>query len=268
MDNNGNNSKINDNIFSSHYKFSAVNPFNGSLTPPETTSANPFEQKPQEPAASNPIKRLNGYDSAILNNTRFDEPDGEDLSLEYRIKDKESTLRDLNAKIKTADNYGTLNEALSLKAKRQRIMQELDTLRKQQLYGGRVLGERKQFSHNDFKERMPVIYKIQEFISRQIMARLSKKVKSVVTLSDSLDKLSEISKSVDELIDMKSIGIRLTENGMMQPHASVCGLMLAHPQARYFAVGKIDEHQLADYAARRGKDVSYIRNYLTTNLQY
>ncbi len=202
MNNNGNNSKINDNIFSSHYKFSAVNPFNGSLTPPETTSANPFEQKPQEPAASNPIKRLNGYDSAILNNTRFDEPDGEDLSLEYRIKDKESTLRDLNAKIKTADNYGTLNEALSLKAKRQRIMQELDTLRKQQLYGGRVLGERKQFSHNDFKERMPVIYKIQEFISRQIMARLSKKVKSVVTLSDSLDKLSEISKSVDELIDM------------------------------------------------------------------
>lgn len=73
---------------------------------------------------------------------------------------------------------------------------------------------------------------------------------------------------LDELIDMKSIGIRLTENGMMQPHASVCGLMLAHPQARYFAVGKIDEHQLADYAARRGKDVSYIRNYLTTNLQY
>ena len=73
---------------------------------------------------------------------------------------------------------------------------------------------------------------------------------------------------LDELIDMKSIGIRLTENGMMQPHASVCGLMFAHPQARYFAVGKIDEHQLADYAARRGKDVSYIRNYLTTNLQY
>lgn len=73
---------------------------------------------------------------------------------------------------------------------------------------------------------------------------------------------------LDELIDMKSIGIRLTENGMMQPHASVCGLMFAHPQARYFAVGKIDEHQLADYAARRGKEISYIQNYLITNLQY
>ena len=73
---------------------------------------------------------------------------------------------------------------------------------------------------------------------------------------------------LDELIDIKSIGIRLTENGMMQPHASVCGLMFSHPQARYFAVGKMDEHQLADYAARRGKEVSYIQNYLTMNLQY
>ena len=73
---------------------------------------------------------------------------------------------------------------------------------------------------------------------------------------------------LDELIDIKSIGIRLTGNGMMQPHASVCGLMFSHPQARYFAVGKIDEHQLADYAARRGKEVSYIQNYLTMNLQY
>lgn len=37
---------------------------------------------------------------------------------------------------------------------------------------------------------------------------------------------------------MKRIGIHLTENGMMQPHASVCGLMFAHPASRYFSVGK------------------------------
>lgn len=72
---------------------------------------------------------------------------------------------------------------------------------------------------------------------------------------------------LDELMDMKRIGIRLTENGMMQPHASVCGLMFAHPQARYFSVGKIDERQLADYAARRGMDVGFLRKFLTTNLQ-
>lgn len=72
---------------------------------------------------------------------------------------------------------------------------------------------------------------------------------------------------LEQLIDMKRIGIRLTENGMMQPHASVCGLMFAHPASRYFSVGKIGEDQLADYAARRGCKTEEIRKYLTANLQ-
>lgn len=80
--------------------------------------------------------------------------------------------------------------------------------------------------------------------------------------------LPDISTSyiLDELIDMKRIGIRLTENGMMQPHASVCGLMFAHPASRYFSIGKIDGNQLADYAARRGKPVAEMRKYLSANL--
>lgn len=76
-----------------------------------------------------------------------------------------------------------------------------------------------------------------------------------------------VSYVLDELIDMKSIGIRLTETGMMMPHASVCGLMFAHPKARYFSVGKIDEAQLADYAARRGKPTDDMRKYLAANLR-
>lgn len=204
MENSGNNNKINGNIFSSHYNFSAVNPFDNNLKPNDTS--NPFETNSanipeKQTTSSNPIKRLNGYDSTILNNTKFDEQNTEEVSIEYRIKDKEATINDLNEKIKLADTYGTQNEALGLKAKRQRLMQELSSLRKEQMYGGRVLGEKK-FSHQHFRKNMPVIYKVQEFISRQIMARISKKVNSVVTLSDSLDKLSEISKSVDELIDM------------------------------------------------------------------
>ena len=53
---------------------------------------------------------------------------------------------------------------------------------------------------------------------------------------------------LDEVLDMKQIGIKLTENGAMYPHASVCGLMFSHPASQYFAVGKIGEDQLADYA--------------------
>ncbi len=80
--------------------------------------------------------------------------------------------------------------------------------------------------------------------------------------------LPDISTShiLDELLQLKRIGIRLTENGMMQPHASVSGLMFAHPAAHYFSVGKIDKTQLADYAERRGKSVAEMRKYLLGNL--
>jgi len=195
MDSSSNNNKIGGNIFSQKYNFSEVHPFSADF--------NPQEVKPtQNTTATNPIKRLNGYDSAILNKTKYDEAETEDLSLEYRIKEKESIIKDLDSKIKVADNYGTQNEALGLKAKKQRITEELNTLRKQQMYGGRVLGEKSQAYHESFKQKMPIIYKIQSFISRQILAKVSKKVNSVVTLSDSLEQLSEISKSVDDLVDM------------------------------------------------------------------
>lgn len=68
---------------------------------------------------------------------------------------------------------------------------------------------------------------------------------------------------LDELLDMKRIGITLTENGAMYPHASVCGLMFSHPQAHYFAIGKIGEDQLEDYARRRGMPVEEMRRFLT-----
>ena len=71
---------------------------------------------------------------------------------------------------------------------------------------------------------------------------------------------------LDEWLDMKQIGIRLTENGMMQPHASVSGLMLAHPASRYFSIGKISEEQLNDYAKRRGLPIDEMRKFLAANL--
>ena len=71
---------------------------------------------------------------------------------------------------------------------------------------------------------------------------------------------------LNELLDMKQIGIRLTESGAMKPHASVSGLMMAHPHARYFSVGKIGEDQLIDYACRRGLPVETLRKFLIANL--
>lgn len=71
---------------------------------------------------------------------------------------------------------------------------------------------------------------------------------------------------LDSLLDMRQIGIMLTENGAMRPHASVSGFMLSHPAARYFSVGKIGEDQLQDYARRRGMSVDVLRKFLSANL--
>ena len=67
---------------------------------------------------------------------------------------------------------------------------------------------------------------------------------------------------INQLIDMKQAGIRLTETGMMTPHASVSGFMFAHPKSRYFELGKIGDDQLRDYARRRGVPVELMRRFL------
>lgn len=67
---------------------------------------------------------------------------------------------------------------------------------------------------------------------------------------------------LDRLLDMKEIGIELTENGAMHPSASVSGLYISHPSSRYFLLGTIGEDQLADYALRRNLPLGTVRKIL------
>jgi len=69
------------------------------------------------------------------------------------------------------------------------------------------------------------------------------------------------------LLDAAAIGIELTEHCATWPAASVSGLYLHHPEARYFAVGRIGRDQLEDYARRKGVDVSEAERWLRPNLQ-
>jgi 5-methyltetrahydrofolate--homocysteine methyltransferase len=66
----------------------------------------------------------------------------------------------------------------------------------------------------------------------------------------------------------KNAGIRLTESYAMHPGASVSGLYFSHPQSRYFAVGKIEADQAADYAVRKGESLGEIEKWLRPNLNY
>ena len=66
----------------------------------------------------------------------------------------------------------------------------------------------------------------------------------------------------------KNTGIRLTESFAMYPAASVCGLYFAHPESRYFAVGKIGRDQVQDYARRKRMAPEAVERWLAPNLNY
>ncbi len=66
----------------------------------------------------------------------------------------------------------------------------------------------------------------------------------------------------------KKTGIELTETLAMHPGASVAGLYFAHPESRYFAVGRIGEDQISDYARRRGISVQHAEKQVSTHLNY
>jgi 5-methyltetrahydrofolate--homocysteine methyltransferase len=70
------------------------------------------------------------------------------------------------------------------------------------------------------------------------------------------------------LLQAERAGVGLTESCATTPAASVSGLYLAHPQARYFAVGRIGRDQVADYAARKRASVEEVERWLGPNLAY
>jgi len=72
-----------------------------------------------------------------------------------------------------------------------------------------------------------------------------------------------------QLLDVeRRAGIQLTESFVMLPAASVSGWYFAHPQARYFAVGKLGRDQVQDYARRKGLAVDVVERWLAPNLGY
>ncbi|MEX2370673.1 MAG: methionine synthase [Bacteroidales bacterium] len=70
------------------------------------------------------------------------------------------------------------------------------------------------------------------------------------------------------LLNCEKYGISLTENYSMYPGASVSGLVFAHPQSKYFFVGKIGKDQVEDYSVRKGMDVENMKRLLASNLNF
>ncbi len=72
-----------------------------------------------------------------------------------------------------------------------------------------------------------------------------------------------------QLLDVqKNTGMLITESFAMWPGSSVSGLYFAHPESRYFSLGKIDRDQVADYSQRKRMSVTEVERWLGPNLNY
>jgi 5-methyltetrahydrofolate--homocysteine methyltransferase len=72
-----------------------------------------------------------------------------------------------------------------------------------------------------------------------------------------------------KLLDVEhNAGISLTESFAMVPTAAVSGIYFAHPESRYFAVGKINRDQVENYAQRKGLTLAEAERWLAPNLGY
>ena len=71
-----------------------------------------------------------------------------------------------------------------------------------------------------------------------------------------------------DLLSAERAGITLTDSFAMSPAASVSGLYFAHPNARYFSVGRVGRDQIDDYSRRQGRPAAEVERWLAPNLSY
>ena len=151
----------------------------------------------------NNFRRLNDIDQNILNNNSFKDLDDKTLKLECLIAEKEEALDALNSKIKGAELLGKLLEVMYLKIQAKQIENEIADLREQ--YSKRGLAEKLTtvITPKKTKVKLSPIARLARFVSRKVIAKMSKKVQSIFDMSDSLETLTSINENVDELIAMK-----------------------------------------------------------------
>lgn len=145
--------------------------------------------------------KLNDYDFNLMNNNSVNELSDEFITLEYKIVEKTEMLDAINTKIKGAELLGKLLDVMELKLQAKTLENEIAELKEK--YSRRNFAEKLTGSALKPAKKQPFIIRMQKFISKKIISKVSKKFKSIMDLSDSLDTLKSINQNVDELIAMK-----------------------------------------------------------------
>ena len=154
-----------------------------------------------------PSKRLNDYDSNLLENGAYKAIDDDLFKLEYQISKFETEIKEIDVQIQTARDIYDYNSVEDLKKRRLYLQKELDKnyeQYKQKSLSAKITGGVSGFygqklrAHNSFLKN-----KLDGLISA-IMSNLPKSLVALISLKKSLNKLENINKSVDELVSLNS----------------------------------------------------------------
>lgn len=156
--------------------------------------------------------RLNGYDNTIMKQKAYMELDDSTVKIGYQIEEKENVLKNLREKIEVASRVENLQNVLDLKMQEKQLENEIKELKEQITDKNTLPKITSAFSNRKKTSKTPVLRQFRRFFYKNVLAKVSKKFNEVVAISDSLERLTNINKNVDDLIDMKVPYGEMSEN--------------------------------------------------------
>lgn len=166
---------------------------------------NPFTVPEKFKQATSPFL-IDGFDSKILEDRAYLKLDDEMLKLEYRINQLEEDLMIINDEILAAINIDDNSRTELLRAKKEALKKELERLNNKYFDIG-AMSKFTTIMSYIFRKRSSkektLIKKIKYFISKYILSVFSKRLNFTFSLRESLSKLSDINRTVDELISLR-----------------------------------------------------------------
>lgn len=163
------------------------------------------EEKKQQPFSSG--SRMNDLDSNILENNAYQELPDEMFKIEHKMGLLEESISKLNNEIETLESLGYDIQVYNLKSQKEKLEKELTQLNAEYSKLGlssKISGQIASAMSFTSRKKINIFSRAKRFVSKKILAKLSKRFNFSETMKDALDNLSNINYSVDELIKMKA----------------------------------------------------------------
>lgn len=165
-----------------------------------------FAEQPKKQTNSNSA-RINDYDSSILENNAYQGLSDEMLKIEHKIGLLESSLSKINIEIDALKEYEDFTQVNQLEIRKQAIEQELAELNKKYSdlgIGAKISGQIASVVNFTSNKKSSSMSKVKDFLSKKVLAKVSKKFGYSQDMKSALEKLSSINSNVDELITMQA----------------------------------------------------------------